>query len=416
MKNKKVDEFKSLSKNLLGYYSRTTKDNEYKMNRLNGYFGVLCALGLIICLILNWLDVFILDKTKLTIAVAVLVPLLLIPLFICCVFKVEKGWVKYFILILDCVIIAASYTFLTMHAVLFFVIPILFSCLYFNRRISLIVSIANLFGMFVSHIIAVPLAVTPDDPINVSLSASLVYGFIPRCLVYLVLCAIFALLTYTTAKMVAQGYEYADNNEQLLSRLRKTHYEIVKNLATIAENKSSDTGEHIGRVFEYMKILAKYEKYSDDEIYNISLAAMLHDVGKLGVDEKILSKPARLTPEEFEEVKKHARYGKELLKNSNNDVLIMAAIIAEQHHERWDGKGYHGLKGEEIDIRSRMMSVVDVFDALTSKRCYKEAWSLDDAYNEIVSNKGTQFDPEVVQIFENHFDEFTAVYRRYNLQ
>jgi len=100
MKNKKVDDFKSLSKNLLGYYSRTTKDNEYKMNRLNGYFGVLCALGLIICLILNWLDVFILDKTKLTIVVAVLVPLLLIPLFICCVFKVEKGWVKFLYLYL----------------------------------------------------------------------------------------------------------------------------------------------------------------------------------------------------------------------------------------------------------------------------------------------------------------------------
>ena len=139
----------------------------------------------------------------------------------------------------------------------------------------------------------------------------------------------------------------------------------------------------------------------------------MHDIGKLMIPPEILEKPARLTDEEFAVIKTHVTYGEELLKNSPGEVMSMARKIALQHHERWDGNGYLGYKGEEIDYLSRFVTVADVFDALVSKRSYKEGWSPKDAFDEIVSQKGKQFAPYAVEIFIKCYDDIYATLMQY---
>ena len=135
----------------------------------------------------------------------------------------------------------------------------------------------------------------------------------------------------------------------------------------------------------------------------------MHDIGKLMIPEEILDKPDKLTDEEYAIMKNHVLYGEALLAKCPGDIMKIAKTIALEHHERWDGSGYLGMKGEDISYISRLMAVCDVFDALTSQRYYKEGWSLEDTYNEIVRQSGTQFDPDVVKLFIDNFDKFKQI-------
>ena len=159
--------------------------------------------------------------------------------------------------------------------------------------------------------------------------------------------------------------------------------------------------------------MAGYAGYSEKECTNIALAAMMHDIGKLMIPSEILEKPSRLTDEEFAVIKTHVTYGEELLRNSPGEVMKMARRIALQHHERWDGKGYLGYKGEKIDYIARIVSVADVFDALVSKRSYKNGWPPEEAYAEIVRNSGTQFAPHAVETFVKSYDKILEVLKQY---
>ena len=180
-----------------------------------------------------------------------------------------------------------------------------------------------------------------------------------------------------------------------------------------SESKSGQTGRHIKRVSEYMKIMAEALELEQEEKESLVIASMMHDIGKLMIPEHILEKPGRLTTEEFEVIKKHVQWGYKLLEYAPGRVMEIARVIALQHHEKWDGTGYLGMRGEEIDYYSRVMAVVDVFDALMSKRSYKASWSIEEAYNEIVSQSGKHFDPQVVELFKAHFNEFVEVLNHY---
>jgi len=395
---------------ILNYYSLTKQQNEYRVNRLTGYHALATQISGFIILLLNYVGLFILDTSKVFFAVGCMLPFSMSSFAITVIAKIEKQWVKYFTLSCVCMTIMILFMFLSMHVVLLLLFPIIVSCLYFDKRLFIFEALETAVAMLIGHILSYSLSIVFDDPLVQSMYHALVFGFVPRFCEYVLTCLAVYLFIQISSKMVKGGYDYAQKAEDLIQSQKNTNYEIVKNLATVSENKSNDIGEHISRVFNYMYVLAYHFGYTADECYDISLAAMLHDVGKLGVDEKILSKPAKLTGEEFEEVKKHAAYGKQLLSNSSNQVLEIAAMIADQHHERWDGQGYHGLKGDEIDRVSCMMSVVDVFDALTSKRCYKDAWPKEQAYAEIVKGRGTQFSPEVVDKFVEHFDEISEIY------
>lgn len=197
------------------------------------------------------------------------------------------------------------------------------------------------------------------------------------------------------------------------SDIFKTQESVILSFAEISESKSRQTGQHVKRVSEYVRIMAANAGFEEEQCTEIALAAMMHDIGKLLIPPEILEKKGKLTPEEFEVIKTHVTIGEELLRNSPGEVMNMARRIALQHHERWDGKGYLGYKGEQIDYISRFVAVADVFDALVSKRSYKEGWPPEKAYAEIVRQRGSQFAPHAVDIFVSSYDKILEILKKY---
>lgn len=193
----------------------------------------------------------------------------------------------------------------------------------------------------------------------------------------------------------------------LNKELHSTQKEIIHVMGTIAEEHSKETGLHIARVANYSFILAKLAGLSMKEATLLRDVSPMHDIGKLGIPDAILNKPGKFTDEEFEIMKQHATIGYNMLKNSQRELLKAAAIVAYEHHERWDGKGYpRGLKGNEIHIYGRITAIVDVFDALASDRVYKKAWPLEKILTMFEEEKGKQFDPRLMQIFLDNIEKF----------
>ncbi|RYX83890.1 response regulator [bacterium] len=188
---------------------------------------------------------------------------------------------------------------------------------------------------------------------------------------------------------------------QYARELEQTHVEMLERLARAGEFRDDDTGQHTYRVGRTTGLLAEAIGLPCVQVRCIEQAARLHDVGKIGISDNILLKPGRLTPDEFNIIKTHTTIGAALFEDGHSDLVQTAHRIALSHHERWDGNGYpQKLKGEEIPLEARLLSVADVFDALTHDRPYKTAWTIEDALAEIKKQSGSQFDPQVVELFE----------------
>lgn len=199
-------------------------------------------------------------------------------------------------------------------------------------------------------------------------------------------------------------------NVRLLRDVEDAQREIVFTLGEIVETRSQETGFHVKRVAEYCKLLGLKCGLSQGEAEILRLASPLHDVGKVGIPDAILNKPGKLTPEEFDVIKTHATLGYDMLKVTKGHVLQAAAIIALQHHERFDGKGYpHGLSGKDIHLFGRITCIADVFDALGVKRVYKDAWDLDRILDLFKQERGRQFDPEITDVFFDSLDEILEI-------
>jgi putative two-component system response regulator len=198
---------------------------------------------------------------------------------------------------------------------------------------------------------------------------------------------------------------------KLLSELEENQKDMIYMLTELMESTSDETGKHVKRVSETCALFAKYHPSLNDEDADILFhAAPMHDIGKMRVPAELLNKPGRYTAEEFEQMKFHSSQGYELLKYSDRKLIKAAAIIAHEHHEKWNGEGYpRGLKGADIHIYGRIVALADVFDALTHSRRYKEAWDADTVVDYITKLRGVQFDPELVDIFLAHLDEFLAI-------
>ena len=183
------------------------------------------------------------------------------------------------------------------------------------------------------------------------------------------------------------------------SELEQAQLEILQRLALAAEYRDDCTGQHTQRVGQWAALLGRSIGLSKEHVELIRLAAPLHDVGKIGIPDGILLKPSKLTAEEYVQIKRHTDIGRIILSGSKFPILRMAERIALYHHERWDGAGYYGLKGEAIPLEARMVSIVDVFDVITHSRPYKEASSIEVALDVIEQEKEKQFDPELVKSF-----------------
>lgn len=201
------------------------------------------------------------------------------------------------------------------------------------------------------------------------------------------------------------------SEKRFLTELEKTQQELIDMLTELMEANSDETGKHVRRVAKMSALLAKYHpalSKEDEEI--LRHAAPMHDIGKMTIPHEVLYKPGRYTEEEFQQMKMHTTNAYELLKNSPRRLFKASAIIAHEHHEKWNGKGYpRGIAGTDIHIYGRVVALADVFDALTHSRCYKKAWSPEEALEYIKDHDGTQFDPELVAIFVEHFDEFKEI-------
>lgn len=200
------------------------------------------------------------------------------------------------------------------------------------------------------------------------------------------------------------------NNLKLNEEMFTTQKILIEVLGQVVEKRYIDDPYHIKRVAEMSYILATKIGLEKEEAKTLKIVSPMHDVGKIGISDAILLKPGKLTVEEFEIMKEHTTIGFNILKDTKKETLDIAASVAYEHHERWDGKGYpRGLKGEEISIYGRITALIDVFDALANKRCYKDAWELEEIKKYIYENSGSQFDSKLVKVFIDNIDDFVAV-------
>ncbi|MGG0642963.1 HD domain-containing phosphohydrolase [Sporosarcina gallistercoris] len=200
----------------------------------------------------------------------------------------------------------------------------------------------------------------------------------------------------------------------LHNELLETQKEMIETMGEIGESRSQETGNHVRRVAAYSYKLAKLAGISEPQALQLRYASPMHDIGKVATPDSILLKPGKLTSEEFEKMKLHTVIGYNVFRKSDRELLKTAAIIAYEHHERWDGGGYpRGLKQEQIHIYGRITAIADVFDALGSDRVYKKAWPLEDIVAYISGQRGKQFDPTLVDLFLGHLDDFVAIRDRY---
>ena len=183
--------------------------------------------------------------------------------------------------------------------------------------------------------------------------------------------------------------------------LRNTQLEIIHRLGHAAEYKDNETGYHIIRMSLYCGLMGEALGMTAAEVEVLQRASPMHDVGKIGIPDRVLLKPGKLDADEWSIMKTHAAIGADLLAGSNSPLIEMAATIAMTHHEKWDGSGYpRGLVGQDIPLPGRICAICDVFDALTSERPYKRAWTVDEAMTEIRAGAGKHFDPALIPVFE----------------
>ena len=212
-----------------------------------------------------------------------------------------------------------------------------------------------------------------------------------------------------------QNRELERQVQERTKELHRTRLQIIQDLGRAAEYKDNETGMHVMRMSNYTRLLAKATGMGENAVELVFNAAPMHDVGKIGIPDNILLKPGKLNEEEWAIMKTHPAIGAEIIGEAHDsDLLKLAATVAMTHHEKWNGTGYpKGLAGEEIPIEGRIVAVADVFDALTSERPYKKAWSVEDAINLIRREAGGHFDPLLIPLFEDILPEILKVKSTY---
>ncbi|VAW62506.1 Response regulator [hydrothermal vent metagenome] len=202
--------------------------------------------------------------------------------------------------------------------------------------------------------------------------------------------------------------------KMLNKEIIETQKEVIFTMGSIGETRSKETGLHVKRVAEYSRLFCLLCGLDNYEADLVAMASPMHDIGKVGIPDSILNKKGRLTVDEFEVMKTHAKIGYEMLKHSERPIMRTAATIALEHHEKWDGSGYpKGLPGKKINLYGRITALADVFDALGSDRCYKKAWDDKKIFELLKEQSGKHFDPELVSMFFDNLEKFFEIRTRY---
>lgn len=208
-----------------------------------------------------------------------------------------------------------------------------------------------------------------------------------------------------------QALDWLERSEK---ELRLSREETIQRLAIAAEFRDSATAQHIQRMSHYCELLARRSGLSAERCDLIRTASPMHDIGKIGTPDHVLLKPGKFTPEEFKVITQHTEIGYRILAGSDSELLKVAALIAWTHHERYDGTGYpRGLKGNEIPLEGRIVSIADNFDALTTERVYKPAYDFEHAKELMIKERGKHFDPELLDVFMASMDEIRRIHDQY---
>lgn len=352
---------------------------------------------------------------------------------------------KYVVLTSLIIAINVTYVFLTYHIVLVLLFPLISAALYRKKKVLYITYAVNFVAVFISTPLSYSLGLCDANAVLTTTStvANFIRDFptlqpivetpvlnlelfyaLPRCLIMIGVIPLLTHITVVIDNQTKKLIETQANNLKLSREQQIIQQKIIYSLSSVIESRDEITGDHIHNTSGYVsfligKLKEKGEfadtltpKYAD----LLVRAAPLHDVGKIKISDSILCKPGKLTPEEFDRIKLHTVYGKNIMADIVGDIedteyLTIATEMAYCHHERYDGTGYpQGLKGEDIPLCARIMAVADVLDALLSKRHYKEAYSLEKSYEIMSAEYGKQFDPVVLSALLDNWDEFVEMY------
>ena len=325
-----------------------------------------------------------------------------------CSKSADKACFKYLFMGITLIVTFILYTPLSFHTIILLMLPLTLSLLYFDRAIIIFTTVGSILLIIFGTILSFYFNITPDAPLMDSIQSLVFYAVIPRILIFMAM-AIISLSISSKASALLNKLILAANS----IKIKDNQSKIISSLANLVESKDGDTGQHVKRTSYYVEILANAiknkEKYAsictDEYIENLVLASPLHDIGKIAISDSILCKPGKLTPEEFEIMKTHTTIGGETILKCMDGIeddlfLNIARDVALYHHEKWNGSGYPtGLSYEQIPLSARIMAVADVFDALTQKRCYKDAYPAEKAFEILIRDSGTHFDPDLVEAF-----------------
>ena len=211
-----------------------------------------------------------------------------------------------------------------------------------------------------------------------------------------------------------QSRELERKVQQRTAELNQSRQEIIKRLGRAAEFKDNETGMHVIRMSYYSRIIAKAIGMDDEQADLLLNAAPMHDIGKIGIPDRVLLKPGKLDDDEWNLMRQHPEFGANIIGEHDSELLKMSLIVARTHHEKWNGKGYpNGLAGEDIPLVGRIVAIADVFDALTTERPYKDAWPVEKAVNLIKEEAGQHFDPDLAKAFVDCLPEILAIKEKY---
>ena len=380
-------------------------ENEKRANQIVAKVMGTTFLIFTLIFLLNVFGIFEIRSTVMTPAYVGSSILLLLPTLFTYVLKIEKSYIKYINVISAALFVTLLSITLTYHVVVIYVYPIAIASLYFSKKLNVLATGLTVAGTSVGQIFAFYLDTLQDDNFTV-LYDTILWGIIPRAMVLIAVAIIFTMLCLRTVALLTNLTKASDE-------LSHYHEEMVMGFATLVENKDGSTGGHIKRTTMYVKLLAEelqkrglyQDILSDEYVKNLCMAAPMHDVGKISIPDVVLQKPGKLTAEEFEIIKTHTASGGRIIQDTfghlgHKQYTQMAYEVARYHHEKWNGKGYpEGLKRKEIPLCARIMAIADVFDAVSEKRCYRDAMPLDACFDIILEGSGQDFEPMLVEAF-----------------